>query len=391
MKKLILFGIAVMMAMPMVAQVKPSAAAPKQYVFTDVKINPATSVKDQASSGTCWSYSMLAFIESELLRNKKGEHDLSEMWIVRNTYINKVKKYLRMHGKSELAQGGAAWDCFDVIEEYGIVPEEVYRGLNYGTNKNIHGEVDGVIKAYMNVIVSNPDGKISTAWLAGINGILDAYFGPVPEKFTYQGKEYTPKSFAAELGIKAKDYVSVTSFSHKPVHTWFAIEVPDNFAWNVSYNATLDEMMNVIDNAIKKGQTIFWGSDVSEGGFRYNSGYAILPDSKVNDMSSSEKAKWTTLTPAEKAAAEASQSAGEINVTPEMRQMWYDNYQTTDDHGMQIVGVAKDQDGNKFYKVKNSWAKSGKHEGYFYVSEAFVKGKTMNIVVAREAVPFSLK
>lgn len=361
------------------------------YKFTEIKINPATSVKNQASSGTCWSYSGLAFLESELMRQGKGEHDLSEMWVVRHAYLNRALKYARMHGNSNLSEGGATHDNFDVIDEYGIVPQEVYQGLNYGTDKNVHGEIVSTIKGYMDAIIKNPNRTLSTAWIAGLNGILDAYFGVRPEKFTYNGKEYTPKSFAEQMGIKKSDYISITSFSHHPLHSWFAVEVPDNTSWGLSYNVTLDEMMKIIDNAIEKGETVLWASDVSEKGFQYNKGFAVLPATKIEDLQDSEKAKWSALTDKEKSNSSFQEIAPEINITPELRQEWFDNYQTTDDHGMQIVGTAKDSKGNKYYKVKNSWSASGIYDGYFYASEAFVKGKTTNIMVYAKTLPISIK
>lgn len=393
MRRLLLFVAAILIAMPMAAKEKKKDAQEAEgYKFTDVKINPATSVKDQASSGTCWSYSGLAFIESELIRKGKGEHDLAEMWIVRHTYLNKAKKYARMHGSANLSAGGATHDNFDVIQEYGIVPQEVYQGLNYGTDKNVHGELDNTIKAYMDAIIKRPNGKsLSTAWVAGLNGILDAYLGEVPEKFTYQGKEYTPKSFAEELGLDKKDYISITSFTDKPLHSWFAVEVPDNFAWGLSYNVTLDEMMQAIDAAIENGETVLWASDVSEMGFQYRRGFAVLPDFKTDDMTGSEKAKWVKMDEKQRLDSLFSKPVAELKVTPELRQQWYDNYETTDDHGMQIVGVAKDQNGTKYYKVKNSWTDDGIYGGYFYASEEFVKGKTMNIIVAADSVPFTIK
>lgn len=392
MKKLLIIVAALMVALPLSAQKKKDAtpAVPEGYKFTDQKINPATSVKNQASSGTCWSYSGLAFLESELMRKNKGEHDLSEMFVVRYAYLNRAIKYVRMHGNSNFAQGGAGHDNFDVIDQYGIVPQEIYQGLNYGTDKNAHSEMEAVLKGCVDAIIKNPNRTITPVWQDGFNAILDTYLGKVPEKFTYRGKEYTPKSFASEMGIKKSDYISITSFIDKPMHSWFAVEVPDNTSWGLSYNVTLDEMMKVIDNAIEKGETILWSSDVSEKGFQYNKGIAVLPAQKLEDIQDSEKAKWSALTPEERAAAASKLDniVPEINVTPELRQLWYDNYQTTDDHGMQIVGSAKDQNGNKYYKVKNSWADGGIYKGYFYASEEFVKGKTMSIMVAVDAIPF---
>lgn len=360
---------------------KPEAA----YVFTDIKTAPESPVKDQANSGTCWAFSGLGFIESDLMRQGKGEYDLSEMWISRHTYLEKARKFLRMHGKSNLGQGGATHDVFNVIDKYGIVPEEVYTGLNYGTTQHIHGELDAAIIAYMNAIVTNPNRKISTAWEAGLNGILDAYFGEVPETFVYNGKEYTPKSFAAELGIKGSDYQSYTSFTHHPFGAEFALEVPDNWAWGMSMNVPIDEMTVIIDKAINNGESVFWASDVSEPGFQYNKGFCVLAEMDVKNIADSEKAKWSELTEAEmrREMMKFETAVTEEEVTQESRQAEFDNFQTTDDHGMVITGVAKDQNGNKFYRVKNSWAADNVYGGYFYVSEPFVRAKTMNIMVKK--------
>lgn len=361
------------------------AETPKGYVFTDVKINPATSVKNQASSGTCWSFSGLAFVESELLNNNKGEHDLSEMWVVRHTYFDKAIKYARMHGAANLAGGGATHDVFNVIDRYGIVPEEAYTGLNYGTEKHQHGELDKTIKAYMDAIISNPNKTLSTAWKAGLDAILDVYLGKVPEKFTYRGVEYTPRSFADSLGLKGSDFQSYTSFTHHPFGVSFAVEVPDNWEWAVSKNVPLDELISIIDNALENGRTVLWASDVSEKGFQYNKGLAIMPDWNEQNMDDSEKAKWSALTDKEKDAARLAFETivPEIKITQDDRQKWFDNYQTTDDHGMQIVGTAVDQNGTKYYKVKNSWGDGGLYNGYFYASVPFVAAKTMNIVVKK--------
>lgn len=386
MKKIILVVIALAAISTCYAKKPAVVEKPKKaYTFTDIITIAATPVKNQASSGTCWSFSGLGFLESELLKNGKAEQDLSDMWIVRNAYFDKAVKYARMHGEINLGGGGSALDVIDMIDKYGIVPEEVYRGLNYGTQKHIHSEIDKVIKAYMDAVIANR--SLTTAWQAGLNGILDAYFGVMPTEFTYNGKSYTPKSFAAELELKGSDYQSFTSFTHHPFGAPFAIEVQDNWAWAPSMNVPLDELISIIDKALANGSTVLWAADVSESGFQYNKGFAVLPVLKIDDMKGSEKAKWSALNEKElsKQILKFEEAVEEIEVSQESRQLWFDNYQTTDDHGMVIVGTATDQNGKKFYKVKNSWGPDNIYKGYFYVSEPFIKGKTMNIVVARAA------
>ena len=388
MKKILILALVFTTFAAVAKEKKSKKEKPVTYEFTDVKINPQTSVKDQASSGTCWSFSGMGFVEAELLRLGKGEFDLSDMWIVRHTYFEKAVKYARMHGTINLAAGGASHDVFNMIDKYGIVPEEAYKGLNYGTDEHRHGELDNAIKAYMDAILKNSNRKLTCAWKTGLNGILDAYLGEVPTEFEYDGKTYTPKSFAEFLEIKGEDYVSLTSFMHHPYGSSFAIEVQDNWSWDKSMNLPLNKFMDVIDNALESGVSVFWASDVSESGFKYNKGYAVLPESKLENLSDSEKAKWSDLTSEElaKTINKADQIVTEITITPELRQKWYDNWQTTDDHGMVIVGIAKDQNGKTFYKVKNSWNTTNPFGGYFYASRAFVEGKTMNIVVPKSVV-----
>lgn len=369
-----------------VAAKKPAKQEPKPqaaYTFTDIVSIPSTPVKDQASSGTCWSFSGIGLVENELLRQGKGEFDLSEMWIVRHTYFQKALKYARMHGQANLGGGGATHDVFNMIDQYGIVPEEAYTGLHYGTDEHIHGELDQVIKAYMDAVIANKNRSLSTAWQDGLNGILDAYLGKLPEKFTYQGKEYTPRQFADMLGIKGSDYKSYTSFTHHPFGVAFAIEVPDNWANGLSMNVPIDQMMAIIDSTLENGGSVLWAADVSEKGFEYNKGFAVLAELDLKNMDDSEKAKWSVLTEAErkKEMLKFDAPVKEQKVTQESRQKGFDNYTTTDDHGMVITGIAKDQNGNKFYRVKNSWAAENAQKGYFYASEPFVRAKTMNIVV----------
>lgn len=385
---------AVMVAFGLSAQAdKKTEEVKTPYQFTAVNDLSATSVKDQYSSGTCWSFAGIGFLESELLRMGKGEYDLSEMWIARHVYHDKADKYVRLHGKGNFSQGGATHDVFNAVREYGIVPEEVYSGLQYGTAKHEHSEVEAVLKGYMDAVVTNPNGRLSTAWLDGVDGILDAYLGEVPEAFIYNGKEYTPQSFAEELGLNMDDYVSITSFTHHPFYTQFAVEVPDNWAWGLSYNVPLEEMMEIIDNALLNGYSVEWAADVSEPGFQYSKGFAVIPAGTSSEASDLEWAKWETMSSNSRRAmiAKATEPIEEMEITQELRQEGYDNYETTDDHGMLITGIFTDQNGNTFYKVKNSWDVSNIYDGYFFASAPFVAYKTMNIVVHKNAIPKDIR
>ena len=363
----------------------------KEYQFTLVKENPVTSVKDQNRSGTCWAYSALSYIESEILKAGKGEYDLSEMWIVRNAYMEKAERYIRFHGSATFAEGGAFQDIPYIIKKYGVVPEEVYRGLNYGTDAPDFSSVSPVLESFVKALAQSK--KLTTNWREALNALLDSYFGPVPEKFTYKGKEYTPKSFAASLGLNFDDYIEIGSFTHHPFYQPFMLEVQDNWLHANIYNVKLDELIEIMDKAIMDGYTIGWGSDVSEKGFSWKNGVAIVPDEDKKDLSGTEKEKWEKLTPAEKAAATYSfdGSAKEKTITQEMRQEGFDDFTTTDDHGMPIVGIYKDAKGNKFYKVKNSWGDSGKYNGYFYASEAFVRYKTIDIQINKNALSAEMR
>lgn len=394
MKRLFLTLAALVAVVTLSAQTAPKEDNPKgPYEFTDVKEAPVTPVRDQSSSGTCWSFSGLGFLESELIRQGKGEYDLAEMWIVRHTYIEKAKKYVRMHGKAEFSAGGATHDVFDMINKYGIVPEEVYGGLEYGTQKHKHAEMDAALKGYVDAIVKNPNGTITPNWIKGVEGILDTYLGEAPEKFTYKGKEYTPKSFAESLGLNMDDYVSFVSFTHHPFYTEFAIEVPDNWAWGMSWNVPLDEFMRIVDSSVEMGYAIDWASDVSEEGFIYMKGFAVVPDDMTEDAGETEISRWVRMSKNQRQALvmKATEPIKELEITQEIRQIGYDNYQTTDDHGMVITGYATDQNGNRFYKVKNSWDTNQVYEGYFYASVPFVSYKTMNIVVHKDVIPKDIK
>ena len=368
-------------------------AEEKGYQFTDIKVIPGTSVKNQHRSGTCWCYSGLSLLENEVIKADGQELDLSEMWVVRNAYFDKAIKYVRLHGSLNFAVGGSFEDVVEMIKRYGIVPQEVYQGLNYGTDLPHFNEIDEVLKAYVDAIIKAPNGKLTTAWVAGLNGILDSYFGVMPEKFTYEGKEYTPKSYAESLPIDINDYVSISSFAHHPFYEQMVIEVPDNWLWASSYNVPLDEMMAIIDSAIEKGHTIGWGTDVSERGFSRTKAVALVPEDDVDNLSGTEAERWGAMTKEEKATALYAFDGpmAEKKITQEMRQEAYDNYETTDDHGMVIEGIAKDQAGNPFYKVKNSWDVREPYAGYYYFSRPFVEYKTINIMVNKNVIPKSTR
>ncbi len=365
-------------------------AEPEGFKFTDIKVNPTTSVKNQNKSGTCWSFSGTSFLEEDIMKKGGPELDLSEMYTVRHCYIDKAKKFMRTQGNINFAQGGGFPDVVYVAETYGMVPEEAYSGLNYGEDKHNHGELSEALTAYLNAIVKNPNRKLSTAWLDGFIGILDAYLGPEPESFTYNGKTYTPQTFAKELGFNADDYVMITSYNHHPFYKPFAIEIADNWLWAESMNVPLEEMKAIVDNAIENGYTVAWAADVSEKGFKWKDGFAVLPaPTDEADLEGTELSRWVKLSAAdkEKERYDIKGPVKEVNVTQESRQKSFDNFETTDDHGMVIVGIAEDQKGNRFYKVKNSWDKDQKYGGYFYVSEPYFLDKTIDVMVNKKAVP----
>ena len=366
------------------------------YVFTDTKVVPITPVKNQHRSGTCWCFSTISFLEGEILRTGAEAPHLSEMWVVRNAYKDKARKYVRMHGHINWAQGGAACDVTEGIKAHGIVPFEVYPGLNYGTDKPDFHELAEVLKSYLDTVIEVADRTskpLSTAWERGFDALLDEYFGVMPETFTYNGKEYTPQSFAASLPIDINDYVSVGSYTHHPFHTQFILEVPDNWMWGTVYNVTLDEMMAIVDNTLANNYPIEWATDVSEKGFSRTKAIGIVPDEDIDGLDGSEAEKWGDLTDAEKEAAlyKFDRPVKEKIITQEMRQTAFDNYETTDDHGMVIVGTAHDQAGNPFFKVLNSWDVLPPYAGYYYFSRPFVAYKTTSIIVNKNAIPKDIR
>ena len=390
MKKSILIATLGLMGLNAMAQDAPKKE--EGFVFTVVKENPITSIKNQNRAGTCWCYSGLGFIEAELLRMGKGEFDFAEMYIVQKTYLDRADKTVRTHGDISFSQGGSFYDVIYGMDRYGLIPEaEMRPGVMYGDTLSNHNELSAVSDAVVAAIAKGKlrslqtDAENTPLWKKAIESIHEIYLGKAPETFTYQGKEYTPKSFYESTGLKASDYVSLTSYTHHPFYEPFVLEIQDNWRWGTSYNLPIDEFMEVFDNAIMKGFTIAWGSDVSEEGFTRN-GVAVLPDSdKAQELSGSDMARWLKMSAAEKKLNEKPQP--QKWCTQEERQKAYDNWETTDDHGMLIYGIAKDQEGNEYYMVKNSWGKSGKYEGIWYASKAFARYKTMNIVVHKDALP----
>lgn len=359
------------------------------FVFTDIKINPTTPVKDQNKSGTCWAFSGVSQLEEDVLRRTGEEVDLSEMYVARMNYIDKAKKYVRMGGKINFAQGGGAYDVLYCLDNYGMIPEEAYPGLNYGEDKHAHYEMAEALKGYLDAILKNPNKRLSTAWLKGYEAILDAYLGEVPENFEYKGKRYTPKEFAASLGLEGKRFKSFTSYTHHPFGEEFILEIPDNWRWARSMNVPMEEMKRIVDGALEKGFTVNWAADVSEPTFKWYEGWAILPEDRTaEDMEGSELARWTKLSDAdrEKEKNNITGPVKERKITQSDRQLTFDNLETTDDHGMVIIGYARDQEGNRYYKVKNSWDTNQKYDGYIYVSEPYFLEKTLGVTVHEDAL-----
>ena len=355
--------------------------------FTVVKQAPVTSVKNQYRSGTCWCYSALSFVESEIIRQKGIEVDLSEMFVVNHAYFDRAVKYIRLDGKLGFSAGSSFGDVFEVIKSYGIVPQDVYSGMNYGTELPVQGELDAVLEGFVKALVTNPNRKLTPAWKPAFQGILDAYLGEIPATFKAEEKAFNPLTYRDYLGINTDDYINLTSFTHHPFYEPFIIEVCDNWRWGSAYNLPIEELMEVMYNAVENGYTIAWGADVSEKGFT-RSGIATVPDFENKVTAGSDQERWVGKSDAGK---EESAPAEEKVITQEMRQIAYDNKETTDDHGIHIYGLAKDQNGNPYFIVKNSWGKAGDYEGIWYASDAYVRYKTLNIVVHKDALPKSIK
>ncbi|HNW49623.1 MAG TPA: C1 family peptidase [Prolixibacteraceae bacterium] len=365
------------------------------YRFTPIIDLPTTPIKDQYKSGTCWSYSSLSFIETEMIRMGQPQVDLSEMFVVWESYAEKARKYVRMHGKTNFGEGGAFHDAMWVLKNYGMVPDSVYNGLVIGEKKPIHGEMDEVLKNFLDGVLKNENKKLSPVWMNAFKDILNSYLGVIPETFTYRGKKYTPQSFSSEyMKINPDDYVEIGSYTHHPFYQKFILEVPDNWLWDEIYNVPMDELTEIIDQALANGYTVAWGADVSDRGFATKKkGVAVVPEVNLTDMNGTELSRWEKMDEKEQddELYKLDKPGKEKTITQEMRQADFDNYSTTDDHGMHIVGTAKDQNGTVYYKVKNSWGDYNDFNGYFYASKPYVALRTIDIMINKNAIPKKIK
>ena len=399
MKKMMTIALVLFVAVGSAGAAKKKAPEKKNQnkpVFTTIKENPVTSVKDQNRSGTCWDYSTLSFFESEILKNTGKTYDLCESFVCNKTYMERAIQVVRFHGDCQFSQGGSSEDVLATLKNHGIVPEGTmpFPGSLYGDSLNNFNEFFKLLEPYVNAIAKSDAKKISNQWKVGLQGILDAYLGKCPEQFTYDGKQYTPKSFMSSLGIDLNDYVSITSYTHHPFYTAFAVEVQDNWRFPLSYNVPMDEMMKIIDNAIEQGYTVACGGDVSEDGFtRKGLAYAVDAKKTQQSLQGSDMAKWLKMTATKK--RDIIDSLGctvpEIVPTQQMRQERFDNWELTDDHGMHIYGVAKDQNGKEYYMVKNSWGETGDYKGIWYMTKAFIAANTMDFLINKKAIPADIR
>ena len=394
MKKLFSIALLAIMAIGVQAEEKDSAKSNKP-VFTTIKEIPVTSMKDQNRSGTCWDYSTLSYFEAEILKATGKKYDLCESFVANKTYMDRAIQVVRYHGDCQFSQGGSAEDVLATLKTWGICPEGAmpFPGSLYGDSLNNFNEFFSLLEPYVAAIAKSSAKKISNQWKVGLQGILDAYLGACPEEFFYEGKKYTPKSFMQSLGINLDDYVSITSYTHHPFYTAFAVEVQDNWRFPLSYNLPMDEMMRIIDNALDKGYTIAWGGDVSEDGFT-RQGLAYAVDGKAaQSLRGSDMARWLKLAAAKKRDIIDSLGCNvpELVPTQEMRQERFDNWELTDDHGMHIFGLAKDQNGKEYYMVKNSWGEAGEYKGVWYMTKAFIAANTMDYLVNKNAIPKDIR
>jgi len=365
------------------------------YKFELIKEVPHISVKNQYHSGTCWSFAGMSFFEAEMLRMGKPEVDLSEMFEVSHCYRDKAQKFVRMQGKIGFSSGGELFDDLYVANKYGLVPESAFPGIKYGEEKHVHGEMDEVLLKMVEAVVENRDKKLTNVWDIAVGKTLEAYLGELPEKFDYLGKTYTPRSFASEYcGINTDDYIQITSFTHHPFYETFSLEVSDNWLWSPFYNVPLDELQEIVDYSLHNGYSVLWAADVSDKGFATSTkGIAVVPDKTPKIMNQAETAKWDSLSEKEKDATfyKFDKPEKERVITQEIRQIAFDNLETTDDHAMHLIVTAKDQNGTLYYKVKNSWGSYNQFKGYFYASQPYLRYKTTAIMVNKAAIPDQIR
>ena len=391
MKKILTLALLALVATGANAAKPKKAARSNKPVFTTIKENPITSIKDQNRSGTCWDYSTLSYFESEILKATGKTYDLCEAFVANKTYMDRAVQVVRLHGDCQFSQGGSAYDVLHVLKNQGICPEDAmpFPGSLYGDSLNNFNEFFGQLEPYVAGIAKSTANKISSQWKVGLQGILDAYLGQCPEKFTYEGKEYTPKSFAASLGLNFDDYVTITSYSHHPYYTQYAVEVQDNWRNPLSWNLPMEDMARILENAVMNGYTVAWGGDVSEPGFT-RKGLAYFVDTKkAEGLSGSDMARWLKLSPAKRTNLIDSLGCKvpELEPTAEQRQQRFDNWELTDDHGMLIFGIAKDQHGKEYYMVKNSWGETGDYKGIWYMTKNYIVANTMDFMVNKNAIP----
>ena len=391
MKKILTLALLALLATGANAPKPKKAPRSNKPVFTTIKENPITSIKDQNRSGTCWDYSTLSYFESEILKATGKTYDLCEAFVANKTYMDRAVQVVRLHGDCQFSQGGSAYDVLHVLKNQGICPEDAmpFPGSLYGDSLNNFNEFFGQLEPYVAGIAKSTANKISSQWKVGLQGILDAYLGQCPEKFTYEGKEYTPKSFAASLGLNFDDYVTITSYSHHPYYTQYAVEVQDNWRNPLSWNLPMEDMARILENAVMNGYTVAWGGDVSEPGFT-RKGLAYFVDTKkAEGLSGSDMARWLKLSPAKRTNLIDSLGCKvpELEPTAEQRQQRFDNWELTDDHGMLIFGIAKDQHGKEYYMVKNSWGETGDYKGIWYMTKNYIVANTMDFMVNKNAIP----
>jgi bleomycin hydrolase len=343
------------------------------YVFTVIKENAVGAIENQCQTGTCWSFATVSFLEAEVIRKGGKAIDLSEMYNVRITYPLKADAYVRYQGKQQFGPGGLSHDVLRVVAEYGIVPQSAYAGMKSGVTEHNHGGLDALLESTVKTVLDKKLNEEGNAWKNSVEGILDAEIGSVPSAFEFNGKKYTPAQFRDELKINASDYISLTSFTHHPYYSPFVLEVPDNWSKGSFYNVPLQDLEKITENALDNGYTIAWDADVSEKGFSYSQGVAVVPASMP------KKDEWWTV------------MHNEMSPTASARQDAFDRFETTDDHLMHITGKSKDQQGNTYYITKNSWGASNPFKGYLHVSKNYYLMKTVGIVVHKDAIPSEIK